>query len=135
MEVFGKKNRLPKRKAESNKTTMEKTNRFAAKIQKINLQITLRGFHGKIDAIGDVIVVAGGEVGKFRQNEVDIVACLAELHRLYFVSVGKNARPFVSAGREADNINIAVSIVENVTAYAVALDVVGAARQHFTHPP
>ena len=92
--------------------------------KKNQLQITLSGFHGEIDTIGDVVMVAGGKVGEFRKYEVDIVARLAEFHRLYFVGIGKNTRPFVSAGREANNINVAVAIVENVTAYAVTLYVV-----------
>ena len=87
-------------------------------------EVTCGGFYGKIDTIGDVVVVSGWKVGKLRQNEVEVVARLAELHRLYFVRIGENSRPLVSAGGEAHHINIAAAIVEDVTAHAVALDVV-----------
>lgn len=61
-----------------------------------------RRFHGKIDAVGDVVVVSCWKVGKLRQNEVQVVARLAELHRLYFVGIGKDARPLVSSRSKAD---------------------------------
>ena len=74
-------------------------------------EVTSGGFYGKVDTIGDVVVVSGWEVGELRQDEVEVVARLAELHRLDFVGIGENSRPLVSAGGEAHHINIAAAIV------------------------
>ena len=70
---------------------------FGVLYAQIASEVTSGSFYGKVDAIGDVVVVSGGKVGELRQNEVEVVARLAEFHRLYFVRIGENSRPLVSA--------------------------------------